>query len=280
MGASALEGSLKKWSFERCAMALFDGQPGRWRDLWLDVSATIQTARFGCLYEYLSLGWNGTHFSDHPDVIIRPKDWGGLAGIASIIGGPRGMRAYPYFKQIIELMRAIGYVPGENLRGAPYDWRIGYDERLYPKMQSLIEEMSNAAGGRKVWIIGHSMGGLQASTMLGKATDEWKHNRVAGLITLGTPWLGASSPILALLSGFDLDIKVGPWKVVDDSKLHSLMKHAGGLVWLLPRANISNTNFLIKAGDDEFGVNDLPAAFLRKGLTVPLTDFLTPRQSY
>lgn len=45
--------------------------------------------------------------------------------------------------------------------------------------------------GRKVAIVGHSMGGLVSAYFLMNKTQDWKDRHIHALITAGTPWLGS-----------------------------------------------------------------------------------------
>jgi pimeloyl-ACP methyl ester carboxylesterase len=289
LGSSILEGSLNQFVDSPCAKSLFNGLPGEWRDLWINTNAILQTARSGCLYDYLGLRWNGTDFYDHPHVQIRAKDWGGLSGVSTLVSGPNKMRLYPYFQNIINTLTAIGYTAGEDLRAAPYDWRKGYLPELYPKMRQLVEEMYQSAGNKSIWLVAHSMGGWQSSIMLSMQSKEWKQKHIAGFVSLGTPWYGASSSILAILSGLDINLRVGPVQIIDAERLHRILRSFGstdhpklirirlfelmlgdtpGLVWLLPRTVLSDSGFLIKADSEKMSMKHYFEALNRLGLKV------------
>lgn len=89
-----------------------------------------------------------------------------------------------------------------NLSGSPYSqiWTFGYNSSLSisTNASNLLAELQNKCSGRKVDIIGHSMGGLVARQMMEK-------NGGAGfvdkLITLGTPHTGSQLAALRALVG-------------------------------------------------------------------------------
>jgi hypothetical protein len=112
----------------------------------------------------------------------------------------------------------------------PYDFR----ESVARSAQRLRDEISaRVSGGRRVVVVGHSMGGLVARwwwSVLGG------HEVCAGLVTVGTPHRGAPKALDWLLNG----VRLGPGRVADVSS--ELLRDAADVLggWdsvyeLLPR---------------------------------------------
>lgn len=64
-------------------------------------------------------------YSNQPGVEIRPYDFGGLGGIYSI--DPDLPNWSATYKPIIDKLKENGYKEGEDLFGAPYDFRLAGD---------------------------------------------------------------------------------------------------------------------------------------------------------
>ena len=89
---------------------------------------------------------------------------------------------FQYFKLIKTHLESHGFQvfhPNEDFAG-PVDLRAG-------QLQSRVNEALASTGAQKVNIIAHSMGGLDARHMI---VDKGMADRVANLVTIGTPHLG------------------------------------------------------------------------------------------
>lgn len=65
---------------------------------------------------------NASHYEDAPGVQIEAIDFGGLDGIRSLDTGSLA-GATSYMAPLIDALEQKGYRAGEDLFGAPYDWR-------------------------------------------------------------------------------------------------------------------------------------------------------------
>ena len=96
-----------------------------------------------------------------------------------------------YLQEIYSWLRRIGY--------RPYMSRIGWNaECINTLVDRLSETISKAQSetGRKVHLIGHSLGGVISRS----AAAQWP-DRVASVITLGSPFRGIRSHPLVLAAG-------------------------------------------------------------------------------
>ncbi|MEK7628009.1 MAG: alpha/beta fold hydrolase [Patescibacteria group bacterium] len=95
-----------------------------------------------------------------------------------------------------------------------YDWRE--DNRTWTKdLDKKVDQVLKETGAEKVYLIGHSMGGLQARLYM---KDAGRAKKVAGVIFLGTPHHGAPQVYWAYTYGYNFgNPKVGitrMWEVM------------------------------------------------------------------
>ena len=114
-------------------------------------------------------------------------------------------QSYTYVRQNDPLPQT----PGNVLVGFGYDWRQP-NKSSAATLKSKLNDIANTYSGAQIWLIGHSMGGLVSRYLLesGMATGAtWK---VQGLITLGTPHLGAPLALSAITGQCDLSQLLDP----------------------------------------------------------------------
>lgn len=59
-----------------------------------------------------------------PGVEIRVPMFGGTRSVANLTIEDNPTRSIPYMNQMIAYFVSRGYVKGETIRAAPYDWRL------------------------------------------------------------------------------------------------------------------------------------------------------------
>ena len=128
-----------------------------------------------------------------PDVHAIPGIWTPLKG----------------YDVVVDHLRALGYqdkagAKPANLVLAPYDWRLSnrYNgQRLAGVVEPVLERW-RAQGGQyaeaRLVFVCHSMGGLVARWYIEKAGG---HEVTRKLVTLGTPWRGATNAVEQLVNG-------------------------------------------------------------------------------
>ncbi len=102
------------------------------------------------------------------------------------------------YEGLIEKFKEEGFVEGQNLFIAHYDWRQPNNESATEYLKPMIEQAKAVTGAQKVDIVAHSMGGLVARSYI-------QGNEYAGdvdqLITLGTPHKGAADAYIVWEGG-------------------------------------------------------------------------------
>ena len=139
------------------------------------------------------------------------------------------------------MLQNMGYAPGRDLFGYPYDWRQSpHIDRIQQPLVKRLLQAYQCRGRRKVTIIAHSLGCLVVRALLQRfpATVEATVQRI---IFMGAPFNGASRMLQAFISGynFDLPVFVAPIPIVHKIEVSSLLithphKHSSLLLFSSP----------------------------------------------
>lgn len=192
--------------------ALFGNDPtffGVELNLWMNINVT-NTAKFlrQNYYSDQVESQIGAHFRDRE---------GGLWDIADVapeytLGG-----GDIYFEDMINDLKAEGYVAGSTLFGLPYNF-IRDNTEAADSLKRRIDLATERSGSSKVMLISHSNGGLVIKEAVADANYAKK---VGKWVTLGTPWLGAPASMKAWIDGYDLDIPILSNEVGRELAMHS-----------------------------------------------------------
>ena len=261
LGGSALEAKLKKHKGPHW----YCTSNADWFRLWFSSKELFVQ---DCWVSNMDMRFDegsGT-FQDAQGTTVRVMDFGGVKGIDYldyIFGVPDTYSAY--FASVIKSLEQVGYKVGQDLAGAPYDWRRPIDDKgnYDDHLRSLVEALYARNGQRPVALVAHSMGGPTALHFLGQQTQEWKEQYIEQLITLGSPWLGAFKSLRAILIGDEFGISL-----VREAKLKEAARHMGGLVWLLPQPVKDTAEVLVTTKSREYRIGDLEQLFRDAGTPV------------
>ncbi|EFC43953.1 predicted protein [Naegleria gruberi] len=152
---------------------------------------------------------NGILGQKDRNVRIFGKDIGGMEGLNSIIA--EFPSKWYYMKPLADYLVSNGsYEIGKSLRGFTYDWRVGVRERAndslslggdYFKLQKLVEETFKL-NGRKVSLLGHSMGGPFLQYFLANfVSQDWKDRYIYKYIPVAGPFDGTSFSLILYVTG-------------------------------------------------------------------------------
>jgi lysophospholipase-3 len=246
-----------------------------WYRLWLALGSMLP-GEIDCWYHNLGVTYNANNdtYSNAHGASIRPIDFGGVKGIDyldTFLGS--GIAATAYYAPLIKDLEAVGYVVGKTLRGAPFDWRVARNpDNLYQKLQALVEEMYTQNGGKRVHIIGHSMGTIHTGEFLNEMTQAWKDKFISSFISIAGPWSGSPQALRAVISGDTFGLKLGDWlNIVDPLRVRKVVRQAGGPIWMLPDVEFWNTTVLVTTPSREYTVADFPQLFDDLGTSITNT---------
>eukprot|EP00055_Hartaetosiga_balthica_P003152 m.6698 g.6698 ORF g.6698 m.6698 type:complete len:444 (-) comp2636_c0_seq1:126-1457(-) len=131
----------------------------------------------------------------------------------------------------------LGFVIGETLFGAPYDFRVPVfgNQEFVDSLTELVETVSNKTGN-KVVLLAPSYGPMYTISFLHRKSQEWKDKYVDWFIAESPVWSGTPLSFGYIASGF------GP--PIGMQYLYRLMStETYSNLWLWPRAGESNVTY-------------------------------------
>lgn len=150
---------------------------------------------------------------------------------------------------LVESLEEIGYVNGETLFGAPYDFRYGLAAEGHPSnvgskflqdLKDLIEKASTSKGGKPVIILSHSLGGLFVLQLLNRSPPSWRQKFIKHFVALSAPWGGTVQEMLTFASGYTLGVPL-----VDPLQVREEQRSSESNLWLMPNAKIFGQKQLV-----------------------------------
>ncbi|XP_057974028.1 lecithin-cholesterol acyltransferase-like 1 [Malania oleifera] len=208
-----------------------------WFRLWFD--PTVLFAPFtSCFARRMTLHYDpdADDYRNAPGVETRVPDFGSTRALLYL--DPNLQQITSYMTTLVKSLEEIGYVDGETLFGAPYDFRYGLAADGHPSrvgskflqdLKDLIEEASSSNGGKPVILLSHSLGGLFALHLLNRNPPSWRRKFVKHFVALSAPWGGTVTEMLTFASGNSLGVPlVNPLLVREEQR------SSESNLWLLP----------------------------------------------
>ena len=159
---------------------------------------------------------------------------------------------------IVELVD-WGYERNVTLRGAPYDFRFAPHslDDYYIRLKALIEETYFSSGERKVFLLGHSQGGLVLAYFLRRQPAEWKDRFVSGFMSVGTPWAGSAVIMRIFSSGYTMGVSSSKSLLLREQQ-----RSHESAPYLMPRAPAwAENDTLLRTPWRNYTLNDYDAFF-------------------
>ncbi|KAH9416964.1 hypothetical protein DERP_011693 [Dermatophagoides pteronyssinus] len=238
-GGSQLEAKLNKSNVPHY---FCDHQTMDYFSVWLNLELLVPFI-IDCWVDNMKLIYNNqtrtTH--DNDGVQIRVPGFGNTTTVEYV--DPSRLPISGYFGQMVEhLVMEFGYERGQNIRGAPYDFRKAPNElQDYLKsVKKLIEQTYQQNDERRVMIVCHSMGCLVMLKFLNDQSQKWKDHYVQSFVTLGGPWGGSVKSIKAFISGDNFGVIVAPSLTIRDDE-----RTFPSLAYLLPNDNVFQTDRIL-----------------------------------
>lgn len=124
-----------------------------------------------------------------------------------------------------------GYTRGENIHGAPYDFRRAANEHgeYFTQVKGLIEETFERNNQTQVVLVCHSMGSIMMHYFLQQQTPAWKEKHIRALVSVAGVWGGTARALKVFAVGDNLD----SWFL--NSKNLLWERTNPSLAWLMPQ---------------------------------------------
>ncbi|PIA29464.1 hypothetical protein AQUCO_06000071v1 [Aquilegia coerulea] len=171
-----------------------------------------------------------------------------------------------FFTLILNSIKSLelqGYRDGENLYGAPYDFRYGLAPEGHPSfvgteylqnLKKLIEKASASNGGKPVIILSHSLGGLFALQLFNRNSATWRQKYIKHFMALSAPWGGTVQEMLTFASGYSLGVPL-----VDPLLVRDEQRSSESNLWLLPSPKLFGpTTPLVITENTNYSALDIP----------------------
>lgn len=174
-----------------------------WFDIWLNLHELFILYIKCWVYEISLRFDNGAQNpTNQTGVEIRTEDFGGTTAF-EYLDSDHEAPGSPYFSNMVDYLVGLGYKRHDDLKGAPYDWRVtpSIDESFLANLKTLVEENYYQHFNRKVVILGHSMGNMLIYYFLKHQPQEWKDKFIDSFISINSPYIGSVKALKALTSG-------------------------------------------------------------------------------
>lgn len=168
-----------------------------------------------------------------------------------------------YMAPLVESLEGIGYVAGDSLFGAPYDFRYGLAAEGHPShvgskflqdLKALVEKASTCNGGKPVILLSHSLGGLFVLQLLNRNPLSWRKKFIQHFVALSAPWGGTVEQMLTFASGNTLGVPL-----VDPLIVRQEQRSSESNLWLLPSSKIFGCqNPLVITPNATYSAADIP----------------------
>ncbi|CAN6287708.1 unnamed protein product [Urochloa humidicola] len=172
-------------------------------------------------------------------------------------------------RRLVDALEGVGYKDGENLFGAPYDFRYAPAppgqpnlrfSRFVSSLRRLIERASERNGDKPVILVGHSHGSLNALEFLNRNTLRWRRRHVKHLVMVSYGPGGAVPPLKSLASPAIIGRKRRPPQPGDDllSPSGDTGRSFASLLSILPSPAVFGHAPLVVTGARNYSAHDMP----------------------
>lgn len=281
-GGNRLQAKLDKST----APHFFCAKKSDWFDLWLDLKQLAPGA-VECWADNIRLQYDTAtgKFSNADGVQTRVPCFGDVCGLEYLDIGLK--KQSNEFHDIVEAFADRGYVRGETIVSAPYDFRysaVSNPDNYANRTMSLVEELFERTGQKVVWV-SHSMGGLWSHYILSNAPQAWKDKYVDSWVPIAPAYGGTACLLRLFASGDATSVPLVSDKTLRDEQRRyaHLVPTTGGPhtphiklslticvncvsyesnFWLLPNSELINDDeVLVSTPSKNYTVHDYPGFF-------------------
>lgn len=232
-----------------------------WFRIWFDSSVLLGPFT-KCFAQRMTLHYDPVidDFCNAPGVETRVPSFGSTDSLRYL--DPKIKHVSAYMAPLVESLEEIGYVDGENLFGAPYDFRYGLaadghlsrvGSKFLRDLTDLVEKASNSNGGNPVILLSHSLGGLFTLQLLNRNPLSWRRKFIKHFIALAAPWGGTVVEMSTFASGNTLGVPL-----VDPLVVRGEQRSSESNLWLLPNPKIFNQRKLVITPNSSYSAFEIP----------------------
>ncbi|KAM3215595.1 hypothetical protein ACQJBY_067555 [Aegilops geniculata] len=173
---------------------------------------------------------------------------------------------------LVEALERVGYREGENLFGAPYDFRhapaapglaSGAFSGFSSSLRLLVERASQRNGNKPVVLVTHSLGGLFATVFLDRTPLRWRRRYVKHLVTL---YLGVGGSPLNMWPLASRALASNPTSLQAGVLTYGNRSFAS-IFSLLPSPRVYGRTPLVITRDRNYSADDMPEYLAAAGFS-------------
>ncbi|SCO93092.1 phosphatidylcholine-sterol acyltransferase, putative [Plasmodium malariae] len=232
VGGSTLIAQYKNALIPSCGSNVLNSEPFR---IWFSIKRLFSvTTNIYCTLDTIRLNYDVEKklYVNQPGVNISVEEFGKLKGVRHLdYIRNTAIAITRYYHILASQFTSNGYVEGESIIGAPYDWRYPLNQQDYDTFKKHIEHMYEKRNKIKVNLIGHSFGGLFINFFLSRIVNkEWKQKYINNIIYMSCPFKGTVKTVRALLHGNRDFISFKLSKLISFSVSDGMMKAIGNSI--------------------------------------------------
>ncbi|KAL4333953.1 hypothetical protein GQ457_07G024810 [Hibiscus cannabinus] len=203
-------------------------------------------------------------YRNAPGVETRVPEFGSTDSLLYL--NPNLKQLTAYMAPLVDSLEEIGYVSGETLFGAPYDFRYGLAAEGHPShvgtkfledLKDLIEKASASNGGKPVILLSHSLGGLYVLQLLNRNSPCWSQRFIKHFVALSAPWGGTVQEMLTFASGNSFGVPL-----VDPLLVRGEQRSSESNLWLMPSPKLFGPEkTLVITPNEAYSAHDIPQFF-------------------
>ncbi|KAF5205623.1 Phosphatidylcholine-sterol acyltransferase [Thalictrum thalictroides] len=241
---------------------LWSHRSTHWFRLWFDPTVLVGPLT-KCFSDRMTLHYDPEKddYFNTPGVETRVPHFGSTQSLLYL--NPELKHITGYMAPLVKSLEQQGYRDGENLYGAPYDFRYGLAPEGHPSfvgteylhnLKNLIEKASASNGGKPVIVLSHSLGSLFVLQLLNRSSATWCYKFIKHFIALSAPWGGTVQEMLTFASGYSLGVPL-----VDPLLVRDEQRSSESNLWLLPSPKLFRRKTpLVITETRNYSASDIP----------------------
>jgi len=189
---------------------------------------------YPCFYTYMGQNFSAEtmKWSLTPGVNLSIPKWGTTYAVDTLDPDAIIKKiAVPYYHDMIEALKKVGYVDGVNVAGGGFHWYQPPNAEWVQRMMALIKDLYEKNGNTPVILVAHSMGAPYSYYLIRSVGDDWMKKYVHKIFYVAPAFMGSVNALNFMFDGFDYKIPIA------GKVLAPLSRHVASVWMLLPFAD-------------------------------------------